>query len=59
MKMAMIKGKAKELGIRPAKMNKENLIRTIQDREGNTACFRARKECGQHECCWRDDCLIG
>jgi hypothetical protein len=59
MKMSAIKGKAKELGISPGKMGKENLIRRIQVQEGNVACFRARKECGQNECCWREDCLAG
>lgn len=57
MNMSAIKGKAKELGINPGKANKANLIRKIQEREGNVACFGARNECDQGECCWRGDCL--
>ena len=57
MKMSAVKEKAKDLGINPGKMTKEKLIRKIQTQEGYTACFRERTECGQGECCWREDCL--
>lgn len=58
MKMFEVKGKAMELGINPGRMNKMNLIRKIQEQEGNAACFREKNECDQGECCWREDCLI-
>ena len=49
---------AKNMGIVPKKMNKANLIKSIQIKEGNTPCFKsAANNCDQTDCCWRDDCL--
>ncbi len=57
MRMAEIKAKAKKLKLNPGKMKKMDLIRTIQTREGNYACFQTEKDsCDQSECCWRKDC---
>lgn len=60
MKMADIQNKAKSLGIKPAKMKKTELIRTIQTEEGNFSCFQTSDggQCSQESCCWRDDCLV-
>ncbi|MHB1379940.1 MAG: SAP domain-containing protein [Desulfurivibrionaceae bacterium] len=59
MKMLDIKAKAKNLGIRAGKMKKEDLIRTIQEREGNFPCFgSAMEHCSQEDCSWREDCLL-
>jgi len=59
MKMTDIKAKAKELGIRPGKMKKEDLIRAIQEKEGNFPCFgSALEHCSQEDCSWREDCLF-
>ncbi|MBU3937005.1 MAG: SAP domain-containing protein [Proteobacteria bacterium] len=59
MKMIEIKAKAKELGIRPGKIKKEDLIRTIQEKEGNFPCFgSAIEHCSQEDCSWREDCLF-
>ena len=58
MKMHDIKAKAKDLGLRPGKMKKEELIRAIQENEGNSPCFGSAPEhCSQEDCCWREDCL--
>ncbi|MFA7347917.1 MAG: hypothetical protein WCZ86_09175 [Desulfurivibrionaceae bacterium] len=58
MKMLDIKAKAKDLGISPGKMKKEELIRAIQEREGNFPCFgSAMEHCSQEDCCWREDCM--
>ena len=58
MKMLDIKAKAKDLGIRSGKMKKEDLIRAIQEEEGNFPCFgSAMEHCSQEDCCWREDCL--
>ncbi|MDG4476018.1 hypothetical protein [Thiovibrio frasassiensis] len=58
MKMTEIKTKATKLGIKPGKMKKEALIRTIQEEEGNFPCFgSAMEHCSQEDCCWREDCL--
>ncbi len=60
MKMTDIQNKAKSLGIKPGKMKKVELIRTIQSQEGNFSCFQTNNDgqCSQESCCWRDDCLV-
>ena len=59
MKMIDIKAKAKNLGLKPGKMKKEDLIRAIQETEGNFPCFgSAMEHCSQEDCCWREDCLF-
>ncbi len=59
MKMTDVQDKAKSLGIKPSKMKKADLIKSIQAQEGNISCFQtsARDQCLQESCCWRDDCL--
>ncbi|NLL13653.1 MAG: SAP domain-containing protein [Fibrobacter sp.] len=50
---------AKSMGISNAsKLKSADLIRTIQTKEGNFACFGTGKvECDQHQCCWRENCI--
>ncbi len=58
MKLAEIKIKAKKMGIDPGKMKKDELIKSIQLKEGNNPCFKTNGSyCGQSKCLWRDDCL--
>jgi len=58
MKMDEIKAKARSLGIEPGKMKKTDLIRMIQQWEGNTPCFgTSRGECTNEACCFIGDCL--
>ena len=58
MKLSEIKKKAKKLGVKPGKMGKTELIRSIQRAEGNFDCFgTATDYCDQLGCSWRDDCL--
>jgi hypothetical protein len=59
MTLQAIKAVAKTNGMRVRNMKKENIIRTIQQVEGNTSCFTTDtvKECGQENCLWRHDCL--
>lgn len=47
------------MGIEIARgVTKDELVTTIQQKEGHTACFRLpRKECVEMRCSWRDDCL--
>ena len=60
MKMNNIKEIAKKLGVKPGAMNKQNLIRSIQEQEGYTACFNSEQiSCDQYDCCWRSDCKPG
>ena len=60
MKMVDIKVIAKNMAIKPGKMKKAELIRTIQAQEGNFQCFQtglADSDCDQVQCCWRSDCM--
>ena len=46
------------LALKPGKMKKVDLIRAIQSKEGNPACFDTGKNfCDQTDYCWRSDCL--
>lgn len=58
MKLDEIKEIAKQHGIKPGKLKKSELIRSIQEAEGNPACFETGTSttCGQEECLWRGDC---
>ena len=58
MKVDEVKEIAKQFGIKAGKMNKADLIKAIQNNEGNVPCFASGKaaECGQAECLWREDC---
>ena len=53
-----LNAKARKLGINPLKMEKTELIHSIQRAEGYNACFgQANGYCPQDNCCFRDDCL--
>lgn len=57
MKIAEIQIKARNLGLDPGKQKKEDLVRSIQSKEGNEPCYKSgRTSCIQYECCWRNDC---
>jgi len=58
MKMIEIKAIAKERGIKAGRLNKTDLVRTIQQQEGNAACFNTGQvdSCGQDQCLWHADC---
>jgi hypothetical protein len=58
MKMDEIKEIARQRGVNPAKMKKIELIRAIQEDEGNPGCFATgcKKDCGEPDCLWRKDC---
>lgn len=48
---------AKSVGIDPREKNKTDLIKTIQLKKGNTACFKtAGINCDQPDCFWQSDC---
>lgn len=61
MLMQQVRVMARDLGIRPGKLNKATLIKTIQFTEGNFDCFGSAQsgQCDQHACLWREDCLGG
>ncbi|MGD0842972.1 MAG: SAP domain-containing protein [Geobacteraceae bacterium] len=58
MKLEEIKEIAKQYNIKTAKAKKSDLVRTIQQAEGNEQCFDSGKaaQCGQEKCLWRDEC---
>ena len=59
MDMQEIRGMAKELGIKTARMSKIYLIQAIQLSEGNFNCFSSAVDgvCDQSICSWREDCF--
>lgn len=58
MKLEEIKVIAKQHGIKVGKLKKAELVRAIQEAEGNNACFETGQAagCGQAGCLWRADC---
>jgi len=59
MKFDEIKEIAKLHHIKVGKAKKSDLVRAIQQAEGNLPCFdsSSSEECGQHACFWREDCV--
>ena len=49
---------ASKMGIDPVKLNKKDLIESIQIKEGKIPCFKtADTYCDQAGCFWKSDCL--
>jgi len=59
MRTSEIEKKARGLGIKDTwKYSKKELIRQIQQKEGNFQCFgTAVSKCNQTACCWISDCV--
>jgi hypothetical protein len=59
MNVQSIRDIARQLDIRPGKLNKTDLIRNIQTAEGNFPCFGTADAgvCDQTGCLWREDCF--
>ena len=56
--MSKLRKKATKLGITPGKMNKVDIIRSIQQAEGFQPCFAScQGECLQTECLYHKDCI--
>ena len=53
-----IKEIAKKNGVTAGKMNKTELIKSVQMAEGNSDCFATMhvNDCNQINCLWRADC---
>lgn len=58
MKINEIKEIARQHNVKVSKATKSELVRSIQQAEGNQPCFanNISDECGQHSCTWREDC---
>ena len=60
MHMNQVRARARKLNIDPGLLTKKELIRLIQETEGNFPCFKTDlPACDQTACCWRDDCKPG
>lgn len=59
MKYQEIQKIAKGMGIKAFGLGKADLIRRIQEREGNIPCYGTDRVgwCGEEGCLWRPDCL--
>lgn len=59
MHMQNIREIARDHGIKSGRLSKMDLVREIQHKEGNFACFGTAYAgtCDQMGCLWRDDCF--
>jgi hypothetical protein len=57
--MKEIRAMARQMGVRSTRIDKTELIRSIQRAEGNYECYgtAVEEECDQEECLWREDCF--
>jgi hypothetical protein len=54
--LSLARKKAIQLGLASDGVALEELIRQVQEKEGNTVCFRKRKTCQETLCCWQASC---
>ena len=55
-----LKAKARGLGVKNhSRLKKDDLIRAIQEKEGNAPCYQTIYDCWQFDCLWRSDCQGG
>jgi hypothetical protein len=54
--LSLARKKAIQFGLTSDGVKLEELIWQIQDKEGNTICFRKRKTCNETLCCWQASC---
>lgn len=59
MKLQEVRELARLQQIKTGRLSKTDLVREIQKKEGNFACFAtaAAGECDQAGCLWREDCF--
>lgn len=56
LKTSQVEAKALEIGVEPGKMRKAELIRAIQEAEGNPPSFGNNDgNCLYEDCCWWDN----
>lgn len=59
MTLKKVRETARTLGIKNiSRYRKENLIRVIQETEGNSPCFKDIRDCREVGCCWREECQV-
>lgn len=55
-----VKEMAKDLGLKFNNIKKADLIRNVQQAEGNFPCFQcdgAKENCHEENCLWRAECI--
>lgn len=58
MKLVEIKERAAEIGAENSGRKKTPIIHSIQEAEGNKACYGTNNgSCPYDDCCWRSDCI--
>jgi hypothetical protein len=59
MKIQRVRTIAKAKGVNSARMSKGEIIRALQNEEGNFPCFGTAVDgrCDREDCAWREDCL--
>ncbi len=58
MTMNQIIEKARILAVKNySRLRKTDLIRAIQEKEGNSPCYQAISGCQEQDCLWRPGCL--
>ena len=53
---ALARSKARPLDIDPGKMKMEELIHSVQLKEGHQSCFKKSETCSELDCCWQLSC---
>ncbi len=57
MTMSQIIEKARILGVKNySRLRKVDLIRAIQQKEGNSPCYQATSGCQEPDCLWKPGC---
>lgn len=57
MTLKEIRGVARSLGLQNYhKLRKADLIRAIQEKEGNSPCYQSISGCQEQDCLWLPDC---
>lgn len=57
MKMEQIREKARIMGVKNcSRLRKAELIRAIQEKEGNSPCYQAIADCQEQDCLWKPGC---
>ena len=59
MKIQKVRSIAKTKEVNSSRMSKGEIIRAVQEAEGNFPCFGTAQDgfCDQQACMWKEDCL--
>jgi hypothetical protein len=57
MTLKEIQEKARSMGLKNyTRFRKADLIRAIQEKEGNSPCYQGISDCRQYDCLWMPSC---